>query len=155
MQRRSRFVGSILMVAAGSIVLAAASPDLGYMFHERKEVAGLAVVFGAEPEPALTEEMQSLVWRVSSLSDDEPYTEMKSVQVRITYDGEEFGPYTVRGVRGSEGRYQTKRIFVAAGSYTSVLSFKKGDEDEVHTVDFDFNITDRSEMEIPRRRGGR
>ena len=28
--------------------------------HERKEVAGLMVLFGAEPEPALTEEVEFL-----------------------------------------------------------------------------------------------
>ena len=53
------------------------------MFHERKEVAGLAVVFGAEPEPALTDEMQFLRWRVSSLSDEEPYTDFQDAEVVI------------------------------------------------------------------------
>ena len=32
--------------------------------HERKEVAGLNVLFGAEPEPALTGEMQFGVPRI-------------------------------------------------------------------------------------------
>ena len=37
--------------------------------HERKEVAGLTVVFGAEPEPALTGELQYLRWRIQTLAD--------------------------------------------------------------------------------------
>ena len=34
--------------------------------HERKEVAGLMVLLWAEPEPALTEEVESLRWRFTS-----------------------------------------------------------------------------------------
>jgi len=142
------------MLVIGVIVLAAAAPDSGLFFHERKEVAGLAVVFGAEPEPALTDEMQFLRWRVSSLADQEPYTEFSDAEVRVTRNGEEYGPYSVRRVRGTPGQYQTRHIFTEAGEYLSVLSFKKGEEETVHTVDFNFTINDRSTLEIPGRRGG-
>jgi hypothetical protein len=126
-----------------------------FFFHERKEVAGLAIVFGAEPEPALHDEMQFLRWRVSAFADDQPYTTLDSAQVRITRNGEEFGPYPLRAVRGTPGQYATRHIFTEPGAYESVLSFRKGDEEAVHTVDFGFTINDRAMIEIPgRARGG-
>lgn len=128
----------------------AATPDV----HERKEVAGLAVVFGAEPEPALTEEMQFLRWRIQTLSDEEAYTDLTDAEVVIEFDGEEYGPFSVRGSRRDPGQYQTRHIFTSAGEYRSVLSFKKGEEEEVHSVDFDFRIRERASLEIPRRGGG-
>jgi len=135
------------------MVTATASVN-GMPMHERKEVAGLAIVFGAEPEPALTEEMQFLRWRVSTLADQEPYADFQDASVVITRDGEEFGPFQVRGNRRDPGNYQTRHIFTAAGEYASVLSFRKGDEETVHTVDFNFNINERSDLEIPKRKGG-
>ena len=152
MQRFSKLPGLVLMLVAAAIVTAAAFPD-SVMFHERKEVAGLAVVFGAEPEPALTEEMQFLRWRVSSLADEEAYTDFQDAKVTIKRDGEEFGPFTVRHMRRNPGQYQTQHIFTAAGEYESVLSFRKGEDKEVHTVDFNFRIRDRKTLEIPTRRG--
>ncbi len=152
MQRHVKLPAALLMLAVGAIVTAAAFPD-SPMFHERKEVAGLAVVFGAEPEPALTDEMQYLRWRVSSLDDEEPYTDFQDAKVTVKHDGEDFGPFDVRAVRRTPGQYQTQHIFTAAGEYESVLSFRKGEEAEVHTVDFAFRIRDRQSMEIPGRKG--
>ncbi len=40
------------------------------------------------------------------------------------------------------------------GEYESVLSFRKGEDEKVHTVDFTFRIRDRATLEIPRRKGG-
>ena len=142
------------MLVAVVIVTAASFSDSTVVFHERKEVAGLAVVFGAEPEPALTDEMQYLRWRVSSLADEEPYTDFEDAKVTIKRDGEDFGPFTVRAVRRNPGQYQTQHIFTAAGEYESVLSFRKGEDKEVHTVDFSFRIRDRETLEIPGRKGG-
>ncbi len=153
MQRHAKLPRALLMLAAGAIVTAAAFPDSTAVFHERKEVAGLAVVFGAEPEPALTDEMQFLRWRVSSLADEEAYTDFQDAKVTIKRNGEDFGPFTVRAVRRNPGQYQTQHIFTAAGEYESVLSFRKGEEKEVHTVDFNFRIRDRKTLEIPPRRG--
>ena len=150
MQRHSKLPGVLLLLGVGVIVTAAAFPD-GTMFHERKEVAGLAVVFGAEPEPALTDEMRFLRWRVSSLADEEPYMDFEDAMVTIKHDGEDFGPFDVRAVRRNPGQYQTQHIFTAAGEYESVLSFRKGEEKEVHTVDFNFRIRDRKTLEIPPR----
>lgn len=122
--------------------------------HERKEIAGLAIVFGAEPEPALTEEMQFLRWRVTTLDTEEPYAEMEDATLTVTLEGEEFGPFPVRASRRGPGTYQTRHIFTEAGEYSSVLEFRKGDEAEVHEVDFTFRIRDRSSLELPGRRGG-
>ena len=90
------------VIVFSAVALAVAPISDAVMRHERKEVAGLAVVFGAEPEPALTEEMQFLRWRVSSLSDEEPYTDFQDAKVLVTRDGEEYGPFDVRGVRRAQ-----------------------------------------------------
>ncbi len=151
MQRHSTLLGLVVPVA---IVTAAATAGGTTMFHERKEVAGLAVVFGAEPEPAITEAMQFLRWRISSLADEEPYTDLQDAEAIIKRDGEQFGPFPVRGSRRDPGLYQTRHIFTEDGEYESVLTFRKGDKEEVHTVDFIFRIRDRATLEIPRRTGG-
>ncbi len=154
MKRHFKVAGPILLVAVGAFVTAAAVPGSTAVFHETKEVAGLRVTFGAEPEPALTEEMQFLRWRISTLADREAYTDLQDAEVVITRDGEEFGPFRVRGSRRDPGQYQTQHIFTAEGEYESVLSFRKGEEKEVHTVDFTFRIRERATLEIPRRKGG-
>ena len=69
----------------------------------------------------------------------------------IEHNGEEFGPFGVRGARRNPGLYQTQHLFTKAGEYESVLSFRKGEENEVHTVAFTFNIRDRATLEIPDR----
>ena len=154
MLRHAKFLMLSSLVSAAAVATASASLGDTTMPHERKEVAGLAVVFGAEPEPAITEEMQFLRWRVSSLADEKPYADMKDVKVTITRDGEEFGPFDVRGSRRDPGTYQTQHIFTADGEYESLLSFRKGEEEAVHTVDFTFRIRDRGTLELPRRKGG-
>ena len=60
----------------------------------------------------------------------------------------------MRGSRRDPGLYQTRHIFTAGGECESVLSFRKGEEEKVHTVDFTFRIRDRATLEIPRRKGG-
>ncbi len=151
MRRNSKLLGLSLFVAATAIVTGAAYSSDATVVHERKEVAGLGVLFGAEPEPALTEEMQFLRWRVTSLSDREPYRDLEDAEVTIKRDGAEFGPIGVRGARGDPGLYQTQHIFTEAGDYESVLSFRKGEEEEVHSVSFTFTIRDRATLEIPGR----
>ena len=151
---QAQLMGLVMVTVAASMVLAAAVPESPLAFHERKEVAGLSIVFGAEPEPALTEEMQFLRWRVSSLADEEPYTDLTDAEVMIHRGGEEFGPFSLRGVRGTPGQYQTRHIFTEVGEYETLLSFKKGEETEVHTVDFTFNINDRADLQVPKKRGG-
>ena len=151
MRRHSKLLGLSLFVVATAIVTGAAYSSDGTLPHERKEVAGLSVLFGAEPEPALTEEMQFLRWRINSLADREPYRDLEDAEVTIKRDGEEFGPFGVRGARGDPGLYQTQHIFKEAGEYESVLSFRKGEEEEVHSVSFMFTIRDRATLEIPGR----
>jgi hypothetical protein len=152
MQQPYSLVGLLSLAALGSVLLADVFTGNAAMFHERKEVAGLAVVFGAEPEPAITEEMQFLRWRVSSLADEEPYSHFQDAEVTINRDGKEYGPFPVRGSRRNPGQYQTQHIFTTAGEYESVLSFRKGEEEKVHSVDFSFTIRDRASLEIPSRK---
>lgn len=123
MPKNSKTLGLSLFVMVTAIVASAALSSDGAVFHEPKEVAGLSVLFGAEPEPAITIELH----------------------------GEEFGPFAVRGARGDAGLYQTRHLFTEAGEYESVLSFRKGEGEEVHTVAFNFNINDRATLEIPGR----
>ena len=151
MKTRNTLAAVFVLAGVASVLLAAVTSETA-PFHERKEVAGLSIVFGAEPEPALTEEMQFLRWRVSSLDSQEPYTEL-SGEVAISFDGEELGSFPVRRVRGTPGSYQTRHIFTEPGAYQTVLTFKKGETEAAHTVDFEFNINDRSTLELPRRRG--
>lgn len=152
---RKRIAGLAGIPVAAVIFVGAALPDALPFFHERKEVAGLAIVFGAEPEPALHEEIQFLRWRVSSLTDERPYTGLEDANVIITRNGAQFGPYMLREVRGSAGQYETRHIFTEAGEYGSVLSFRKGSEPTIHQVSFEFTINDRASIEIPGRRTGR
>ncbi len=154
MQRHNKVLAILLPIAIGAVATAVASAGGSAIFHETKEVAGLRVTFGAEPEPALTEEMQFLRWRIRSLADSQPYTELQDAEAIIKRDGEEFGPFPVRGSRRDPGNYQTRHIFTADGEYESVLRFRKGEEETVHSVDFNFRIRDRASLEIPRRKGG-
>ena len=108
MKKRTVVRTGLWMTLLGVVALAMAPIGDAVVRHERKEVAGLAVVFGAEPEPALTEEMQFLRWRVSTLSDEEPYSDFQDAKVTVTRDGEEFGPFEVRGVRPRPG--STRRV---------------------------------------------
>ncbi len=143
-----------LYVPAVALVLAAAAAPEAPP-HERKIVAGLQIVFGAEPEPAITDEVQLLVWRISDVASKEPFTELEDAQVTVTFEGETFGPFPLRPVRGEPGRYQTRHIFTEVGSYGTVLRFRKGEDSQEHTVDFEFRIRPRSDLELPgRRRGG-
>ncbi len=153
MRTRNRLATIFALTVVGSMLMAAVAPETALRFHEREEVAGLSIVFGAEPEPALTEEMQFLRWRVSSLESQEAYTEL-SGEVAIGFDGEELATFPVLGVRGTPGSYQTRHIFTESGTYQTVLTFKKGEAEEAHTVDFDFTINPRSSLELPRRKGG-
>lgn len=143
-----------VVVCLGTAVIVAGSTARALPMHERKEVAGLAIVFGAEPEPALTEEIQFLRWRVNTLADEQPYGDFQDASVVIRRGGEGFGPFEVRGNRGEPGNYQTRHIFTEAGEYGTVLSFRKGDDPQVHTVEFTFNINDRKDLAIPKRGDG-
>ena len=55
-----RIAGWFVVMFAGVTVSLVPSAAVA---HERKEVAGLMVLFGAEPESALTEEVEFLRWR--------------------------------------------------------------------------------------------
>ncbi|HLB38444.1 MAG TPA: hypothetical protein VJL31_17880 [Gemmatimonadales bacterium] len=153
MRHPSALTGLMALAVVGPAVLwtSASRPAV---VHERKVVAGLAVVFGAEPEPALTDEMQFLRWRISSVADSAAYTDLQDATATVTRDGQQYGPFTVRPVRRDPGLYQTQHIFTAVGEYQSVLKFRKGQDPTVHSVDFTFRIQNRASLELPPRRPG-
>ncbi len=51
-------------------------------------------------------------------------------------------------------RKEVAGLAAVFGEYDSVLQFRNRDDPETHSVDFTFRISDRSELEVPRRRGG-
>lgn len=91
--------------------------------HERKEVAGLEVVFGAEPEPALNGEKQFLRWRF--LKDKQPFGDVEELTATIKRNGKTFGPFTGRMTPREPGVVATQHIFTTAGDYEATLTFKK------------------------------
>ena len=116
--------------------------------HERKEVAGLNVLFGAEPEPALTGEMQFLRWRFTA-QDKTPFTDLEEIKATVKRDGKIHGPFTGRMTARDAGLVATHHIFTAAGDYEATLTFKKKGDATVHSVTFAFKIADRKTIEIP------
>ena len=117
--------------------------------HERKEVAGLDVVFGAEPEPALNGQMQFLRWRFLSKETKQPFGEIEEMIATVKRNGKSFGPFTGRMGAREPGVVATQHIFTAAGEYEATLTFKKKGDATVHSITFPFKIRDRKELEIP------
>lgn len=115
--------------------------------HERKEVAGLEVVFGAEPEPALNGEKQFLRWRF--LKDKQPFGDIEETTATIKRNGKTFGPFTGRMSPREPGVVATQHIFTSVGEYEATLTFKKKGEPTAHTITFAFKIGDRKQLEIP------
>lgn len=115
--------------------------------HERKEVAGLEVVFGAEPEPAINGDKQFLRWRF--LKDKQPFGDIEAPAATVKRDGKTYGPFTGRMSPREPGVVATQHIFTSAGEYEATLSFKKKGEPTLHTITFAFKIGDRKQLEIP------
>ena len=116
--------------------------------HERKEVAGLNVLFGAEPEPALTGEMQFLRWRFTS-QDKTPFGDLDAITAIVKRNGKTFGPFTGRTTMREPGLVATQHIFTSAGDYEATLTFKKKGDATAYTITFPFKIADRKTLEIP------
>ncbi len=140
--RPARLLG--LMFVLSIIVL-----SLGVSAHETKEVAGLEVTFGAEPEPALTGELQALRWRFRSKDTKQPFADLEELRATVKRDGKDFGPFPGRTLPRDPGLVQTQHIFTAPGEYEAMLTFKKKGEASTHSVAFAFRIRDRKELEIP------
>lgn len=134
----------IHVVVIAGFLLTAAVPVSG---HERKEVAGLEVVFGAEPEPALNGEKQFLRWRF--LKDKQPFADIEELTATIKRGGKSFGPFTARTSPREPGVAATQHIFTSVGDYEATLTFKKKGEPTIHSITFSFKIGDRKQLEIP------
>lgn len=115
--------------------------------HERKEVAGLEVVFGAEPEPALNGEMQFLRWRF--LKDKQPFGDVEEFVATVKREGKPSGPFKGRMNPREPGVVSTQHIFTNPGEYEATLTFKKKGDPTVHSITFSFKIGDRKTLEIP------
>ncbi len=139
MKRISWFTGTLCLV----VVALCASVTA----HERKEVAGLEVVFGAEPEPALNGEKQFLRWRF--LKDKTPFGDIEEMSATVKRNGKTFGPFTGRMTPREPGVVSTQHIFTSVGEYEATLTFKKKGDATVHSVTFPFKIGDRKQLEIP------
>ncbi len=130
-------VASVLLVPADAVA------------HERKEVAGLSVLFGAEPEPALTGRVQFLRWRFRTVESEEPFADLEEIEAVVTRDGQEYGPFESRVSRREPGLVQTQHIFTTPGEYDVTLTFQKTGSAERHSVTFTYRIRDRRDLEIP------
>lgn len=117
--------------------------------HETKEVAGLMVTFGAEPEPALNGQMQFLRWRFRSKETKEAFGDVTDLTATVKRSGKSFGPFTGRMTAREPGVVATQHIFKEPGDYEAVLTFKKKGDATVHSVAFNFKIGDRKQFEIP------
>lgn len=125
-----------------------AGVGLSISAHERKQVAGLEVVFGAEPEPALNGQLQFLRWRFYS-ADKKPFADLEGLSAVVKRDGKTHGPFEGRVTPREPGVVATQHIFTNAGEYEATLTFKKKGDPTTHTVMFNFRIRDRKELEIP------
>jgi hypothetical protein len=130
-----------------TLVLAAVAMCAIVAAHERKEVAGLEVVFGAEPEPALNGEKQFLRWRF--LKDKQPFGDVEGMSATVKRNGKTFGPFTGRMNPREPGVVATQHIFTSVGEYEATLTFKKKGDATVHSITFAFKIGDRKQLEIP------
>jgi len=117
--------------------------------HETKEVAGLEVVFGAEPEPAINGQMQFLRWRFRSKETKQPFADVEELKAIVKRNGKDYGPFTGRTTAREPGVVATQHIFAAPGEYEATLTFKKKGDATVHSIAFSFRIRDRKELEIP------
>ena len=130
-----------------TLALAVVAMSATMTAHERKQVAGLDVVFGAEPEPALTGEKQFLRWRFSK--DKTPFGDIEEMSATVKRNGKTFGPFVGRMTAREPGVVATQHIFAAAGEYEATLTFKKKGDATVHSITFAFKIADRKTLEIP------
>ena len=117
--------------------------------HERKEIAGMQVVFGGEPEPVLDGEICNLTWRFAVLETEEPVADLEAVTAKVMFEGKAFGPFNARSSRRNPGTYTTQHIFTKEGDGEVTLSFKKAGSDEVLTVSMQFAVRPRKSIEIP------
>lgn len=125
--------------------------SVGVIAHETKEVAGLEVTFGAEPEPALTGELQFLRWRFRSKETKQPFADLEQpISATVKRDGKDYGPFVGRTSPRDLGLVQTQHIFTAPGEYETTLTFKKKGDAQTHSIVFTFRVQDRKELEIPK-----
>lgn len=139
----------VARILSATLGLAVAALCLTVSAHERKEVAGLEVVFGAEPEPALNGEMQFLRWRFLSKETKQPFGDIEEMRATVKRNGKPYGPFTGRMSPREPGVVATQHIFTAPGEYEATLTFKKKGDATVHSITFPFKIRDRKELEIP------
>ncbi len=140
-------LAQVLGVLVGVTVIVVMSPTA--TAHETKEVAGMEVVFGAEPEPALNGQLQFLRWRFRSKETKQPFADLEALNATVKKDGKSYGPFTGRMSPREPGVVATQHIFTSAGEYEATLTFKKKGEAPTHSVVFSFRIRDRKELEIP------
>ncbi len=117
--------------------------------HESREIDGLNLVFGGEPEPMLTGEKQFLRWRLTELTTDEPVSDLIDMQVTVKIDGKEYGPFEVRESWENAGTYQTMHIFTWAGDGTATLTYKGTEKVKGFSESFQFSVRAREAISIP------
>lgn len=140
---------NMLRVFGCAVVPIAAALAVTLVAHETKEVAGLEVVFGAEPEPAINGQPQFLRWRFRAKDTKQAFGDLENLSAVIKRDGKTFGPFTGRMAAREPGVVATQHIFTNPGEYEATLTFQKKGDATTHSIAFNFRIRDRKEMEIP------
>jgi hypothetical protein len=131
----------LIMVACCFSMLAVA--------HESRDIGGMNMVFGGEPEPMFTGEKQFLRWRLTELKTDEPVSDLEDMQVTVKIDGKEYGPFEARESWQSAGTYQTMLIFTQAGDGTATLNYKGTEKVKSFSESFQFSVRARETISIP------
>jgi hypothetical protein len=134
-------------IVGWTLAMTVLAPAATLVAHERKEVAGLEVVFGAEPEPAINGDKQFLRWRF--LKDKQPFGDIEELVATVKRNGKTFGPFNGRMTPREPGVVSTQHIFTSIGEYEATLTFRKKGDATVHTITFAFKIGDRKTLEIP------
>ena len=129
-------------------LLAILTVTANVLSHERREIDGMQVVFGGEPEPVLDGELQFLRWRLTELENKQPVTDLQEVQAKIRFDGKEFGPFEARSSRQDPGMYQTHHVFTKAGEGEATLTFKREGKNEPLSLTVPFRVVSRKSIEI-------
>ena len=117
--------------------------------HEQNKVDGMNVLFGTEPEPAMSEERQYLRWRITDAETSEPVSGLEEARVTITVGENEYGPFEARTSPREPGMYQTAHIFTTKVAGEAKFSFKKAGEDDLYSITFPLRVFAREEFEIP------
>lgn len=114
--------------------------------HAVGESAGIRFVFGSSPEPAITDELLSLVWMASVAESGDPAEHLRDLSVTLEMDGKTWGPFEPEAEYGNPSVFSTAHLFANPGEYMATLTFKLDGSMETHTIQLAAHIIDRASI---------